>query len=106
MESPNDKLRAATGGPVPTDIEETGTNELVNAMPEVGQLNMAMNDSTDDVVALENASAAAAVSSRVIVDQEHMEVIDASDLSNLKVTRGANNSTAAAHDVGAQVLVY
>lgn len=73
---------------------------------ETGSLNIRMNDTTDDIVALQNASTTAAAGTYLVIDGETMEVLDASDPSNLKVMRGANNSTPAAHVVGAQVNIY
>jgi hypothetical protein len=73
--------------------------------PETVALNMAMNDSTDSIVALVDASTTATVGSNLQIDTEYMAVTDASDLSNLQVTRAAGGSTAAAHDVGAPVTI-
>lgn len=73
---------------------------------ETGLLNMAMNDTTDDIVALENASTTAIAGAYLVIDDETMEVLDATDSSNLKVARGANDSTPAAHTIGAQVNIY
>lgn len=70
-------------------------------------LNIAMNDSTDSVVALENAPTIAVAAGNVIqIDSEYMIVTDASDQSNLVVRRATNGSVIAAHAVGATVSIW
>ena len=93
MQTPNDIVRAHLG-----DVAYP-TKEL----PEKCLLNMPMNDSTDNVVALENKSTTAVVGSHLLIDGEEMTVTDAADPSNLIVERGG---ILAAHEVGAEVLIY
>lgn len=85
-----------------------GIQGIISAVTpsETGLLNMAMNDTTDDIVALANASTTAVAGTYLTIDNETMQVLDATDPSNLKVTRGANDSTPAAHAKRAQVNIY
>jgi hypothetical protein len=72
-------------------------------VPEVGKLNQPLAaDATQDIVALENKSTTAMVGSTVKIGSEVMTVVDATDLNNLKVTRGVPLE---AHDVGATVTI-
>jgi hypothetical protein len=103
---------------VSTDDIEGAITDLLTAAPpvdagapsgapsETGVLNMAMNDSTDSIVALQNAATTAAIGSTIQIDSEYMSVTDVSDPNNLQVTRATNGSAAAAHDVGATVSIW
>ena len=70
-----------------------------------GVLNMPLNDSTDDIVALVDANPFVGVDDNLLIDSEYMTVTDASDPSNVKVTRKAGGSTIAAHEAGATVKI-
>jgi hypothetical protein len=73
---------------------------------ETGILSQPLNDSTDDVVAFEDAPVGAVATGDVLqIDDELMSVIDASDANNWKVERGAYGSTIAAHAVGTEVFI-
>jgi hypothetical protein len=72
--------------------------------PEFGVLNLPLNDSTDDIVALQDASLAADVGTHLQIEAEFMTVLDASDMSNLRVERGVN-SAIEAHLAGAEVMI-
>jgi hypothetical protein len=70
-----------------------------------GILHSPLNDSTDDIVALNDANVFVVTGDDLIIDAEYMTVTDATDPSNLKVTRAAGGSTIAAHAVGALVKI-
>jgi hypothetical protein len=70
-----------------------------------GVLHMPLNDSTDDIVALDDANPFVGVDDNLLIDSEYMTVTDASDLSNIKVTRKTGGSAIAAHEVGALVKI-
>lgn len=73
---------------------------------ETGVLNMAMNDSTDSLVALADKTLTATVGDVLLVDSEYMKITDASDLNNLLVTRAACGSVSAVHEIGAPVSIW
>lgn len=73
---------------------------------ETGVLNMAMNDSTDDIVALQDKATTVAVGDYIKIDSEYMTATDTTDLNNLKVARASLGSAIVAHAVGAGVSVY
>lgn len=70
-----------------------------------GILHSPLNDTTDDIVALDDANVFVASGDNLIIDAEYMAVTDATDPSNLKVARAQGGSTAAAHAVGALVKI-
>jgi hypothetical protein len=73
---------------------------------ETGVLNMAMNDSTDSLVALADKTLTATVGDVLLVDSEYMKITDASDLNNLLVTRAACGSVIGVHEIGAPVSIW
>ena len=73
--------------------------------PETGVLNMYLNDSTDDVVALQDKPVTPAVVGTILqIGVEYMTVTDASNQNNLKVTRGTAGPIEA-HPKGVQVFI-
>jgi hypothetical protein len=102
------EIMASQHGGVPYTGPGTGGDTGTGLPPlaqESGVLNMDMNNSTDDIVALQDASTTAGVGVHLQIESEYMAIIDASDMSNLKVTRAVGGSTIAAHVTGTPVTV-
>jgi hypothetical protein len=110
--------RAALGSAIATHAVGVGVSIWGTATPpppepppsgpptETGILNAAMNDSTDDIVALQDKATTAANGTVLKVDSEYMTVTDATDPNNLKVTRSTFGSAIAAHAAGAAVSIW
>jgi hypothetical protein len=73
---------------------------------EYGVLHLPLNDSTDDIVALEDKATTAIVGSVLGMDKEYMTVTDATNLNNLKVKRATYGSTISSHQAGNTVSIW
>ena len=89
-----------------TNSTQTNGDPIVSEVAmETGVLSQPMDDATDDIVALEDALPAAAIGDLLQIDGELMSVVDAADLNNLKVSRGAYGSAIETHAIGAEVFL-
>jgi hypothetical protein len=92
---------------VPPPSPEPPVEPLPEGPPsELATLHMDMNDSTDNIVALENKAFTPVVGSILQIDAEYMAVTDAANRNNLQVSRAACGSDIGTHTAGVEVTIW